>query len=245
MFGFGAGQMYFTRTDVANSTPRKIGVLQDIQLDFSGEIKELYGQFQFPVDVARGKVKLEGKVKMAQISGVVFNEAYFGATATTGTLNTATETSAVPAATPFTIVVPNITGFSDLGVRYHNTQFPLKLVASAPATGEYSIAPGTGTYTFAAADEGVAIDIDYSYTGTAGGMVIPITNQLMGFAPRFSVVATQQFEGKQWTLALNACVSSKLSLPTKIDDYVINEMDFSAFADASGSIGALTINDLL
>jgi hypothetical protein len=34
-----------------------------------------------------------------------------------------------------------------------------------------------------------------------------------------------------------------LSLPTKTDDYEIQEFDFSAFADATGAIGTLSVNE--
>ena len=41
-------------------------------------------------------------------------------------------------------------------------------------------------------------------------------------------------------LRLNACTATKLSMPTKIDDWTISEFDFTAFADASGTIGYLS-----
>jgi hypothetical protein len=41
-------------------------------------------------------------------------------------------------------------------------------------------------------------------------------------------------------LRLNACTADKLSLPTKIDDWTILQLDFQAFADASGTIGYLS-----
>jgi hypothetical protein len=41
-------------------------------------------------------------------------------------------------------------------------------------------------------------------------------------------------------LRLNACTADKLSLPTKIDDWTILQLDFQAFADAAGTIGYLS-----
>ena len=38
------------------------------------------------------------------------------------------------------------------------------------------------------------------------------------------------------SLKLNACTSSKLSLQTKLEDFVIPELDFSCFADATGTV---------
>ena len=63
-----------------------------------------------------------------------------------------------------------------------------------------------------------------------------LTNQLMGFTPTFKATfyttKTTQSVPAGLALVLNACTATKLSLPTKIDDYEIQEFDFSAFADA-------------
>jgi hypothetical protein len=49
-------------------------------------------------------------------------------------------------------------------------------------------------------------------------------------------------EGKFVTLVLYSCVSSKLTLPLKQDNYTIPEIDFSAQDNGSGSIGFLSIS---
>jgi hypothetical protein len=68
---FGSGALWGERTDVTGSGigPRQFGVLQDIQIDFDWTDKELYGQLQFPVAIARGQGKISGKAKFAQIIG--------------------------------------------------------------------------------------------------------------------------------------------------------------------------------
>ena len=76
-FAFGGGALYAVRTDIPNATPTKFGALQDVQLDFSGDLKELYGQGQFALALARGKAKIEGKAKFAQINGAIFNNLFF------------------------------------------------------------------------------------------------------------------------------------------------------------------------
>ena len=60
---FGSGAVWGERTDVTGSGigPRQFGVLQDIQIDFNWSDKELYGQLQFPVAIARGQGKITGK----------------------------------------------------------------------------------------------------------------------------------------------------------------------------------------
>ena len=55
---FGAGLVYATPVSgnlPVNPTPQEVGVIQDVSLDISGDIKSLYGQFQWAVDAAIGK----------------------------------------------------------------------------------------------------------------------------------------------------------------------------------------------
>ncbi|MFH4180992.1 hypothetical protein WDA55_23325, partial [Acinetobacter baumannii] len=63
----------------------------------------------------------------------------------------------IPAGGTVTPVVPNSGTFvKDLGVT-DAIAIPLKRVASAPATGQYSVDAATGAYTFAAADVGKTV----------------------------------------------------------------------------------------
>ena len=79
---FGSGAVWGERTDVIGSGigPRQFGVLQDIQIDFDWSDKELYGQLQFPVAIARGQGKITGKAKFAQILGLLYSDIFFGVT---------------------------------------------------------------------------------------------------------------------------------------------------------------------
>ena len=102
-------------------------------------------------------------------------------------------------------------------------------------------------YTFAAADANAAVAISYLYTIASAGKKLVLTNQFMGYTPTFEATfyTTKTTQGTPAGLALvlNACTASKLSLPTKTDDYEIQEFDFSAFADATGAIGTLSVNE--
>jgi hypothetical protein len=42
-------------------------------------------------------------------------------------------------------------------------------------------------------------------------------------------------------MKLNNCVSSKLSLPFKNEDFAIQEFDFTALADSGGTIGTFGV----
>ena len=86
--------------------------------------------------------------------------------------------------------------------------------------------------------------VSYLYTISSSGKKLVLTNQFMGYTPTFKATfyTTKTTGGAPAGLALvlNACIASKLSLPTKTDDYEIQEFDFSAFADATGTIGTLS-----
>lgn len=104
VYSFGAGTLFGTRSDIANSTPVKFGAVQDVSIEFNFSVKELYGQFQFPLAVGRGTGKVQGKAKFAQINGLTFNSLFFGLSQSSGQLSTSlTEAQTVPASTPFTV----------------------------------------------------------------------------------------------------------------------------------------------
>jgi len=238
---FGTGQIY--GTPVGGGAPLRIGALQDASIDFSGDIKQLYGQYQYPLDVARGKTKIEGKVGTANIDVNAYNQLYFGETLTTGSelKQVTNEAVTVPAATPFTAAVANgATFYMDLGVaKIDGTQF--KQVTADPEAGEYSVDPATGTYTFAEADASANLIVTYIYTAaTAGSGSVTINNQLMGNTPKFQMVFSQTYNGKQFTLVLFSCTSDKLSLPLKQDDYTMPEVSFQAQANDANEIGIIS-----
>ena len=236
-FGFGSGLLYTTRTDIATQGPIRFGAFQDLQLSFSGEIKELFGQNQFALDVARGKVKIEGKAKLAQISAPIANAVFFGGTIAPGqTLSVYQEAGTVPAASTYTITVTNAAHFAgDLGVHYLATGLPFTLVSSVTASGQYSVNATTGVYTFFSGDASAAVLIDYTYTASVSGFTMQSGNPLMGNTPKFSATFTQQYGGNQLTITMPYCVGSKFTMPTKIDDYVMEEFDFQAFSGAGGN----------
>lgn len=236
MYSFGSGVLIGTRSDIANATPVNFGLVQDVTIDQSASIKEIYGQYQYPLAAARGTIKTTGKAKVARISGLAFANLYYGLTPSSGQLATAfAEASSVPATSPYTVTVANsVTFANDAGVVYAASGLPLTKVASNPAAGQYSVA--SGVYTFAAADEGKAVLLTYSYTIASTGQKIAVSNQLIGTTPTFQALFYTTFQGQAVTLQLNNCVSSKLSFGTKLEDFVMPEFDFACFADTSGNV---------
>ena len=114
-----------------------------------------------------------------------------------------------------------------------------KVVAASPATGQYSVA--SGVYTFAAADTLKAVLISYEYSAATGGEVWTMSNDLMGFTPSFTLMLQNGYDGRTMVCKLNRCVSGKLSVPLKSDDFAIYDFEAEAFADAAGSLGYICL----
>ena len=140
-------------------------------------------------------------------------------------------------ATPFQLT-PTLPGsgtwLNDLGVR-NTSGTNYTRVASAPVTGQYSVS--AGVYTFAAADTGLALLISSEYSAATGGIIVPMTNQLMGYSPSFSVILYNDSKASKLALKLTNCQSDKLSLPFKNEDFVVADFGFFALDDGTGSAG--------
>lgn len=234
-FGFGSGSAWGVDSG-ANPTPGRYDILQEGTVDFSFSNKPLVGEYQFPVSVGRGSAKITGKIKWGRLQGRAINSLFFGATKAAGQTSVSKDETGTIPGSPFQITVANsATWVTDLGVRNATTLIPLVRVASAPATGQYSVA--AGIYTFAAADTTLPMLISYVYTIAGTGESITIANPLIGAAPNFKNVLTQNYNSQRQTLVLNACVASKLSGGTKTEDFFAPEMDYDAMADASNNVG--------
>jgi hypothetical protein len=243
---------------IVNPTPARLGELQDMQIDFDSSLSELYGAYQMPLAVGRKPSKVTVKAKFARWDASALNFLYFGEPSmpVTGGATQVTiahdEGPTLIPTTPFNITVVNATGgIVDLGVRFGSAAGALAgtrltNVASAPTTGQYSYVAATGVYTFAAADNvsGYNVLIDYSYSTTGSTFkTIQIANHLLGAAPQFIVYgkATYGATTQKIGFRFNQCVASKLSLPTKLDNFTIGDFEFGCFADGGLQIGAITL----
>lgn len=250
MIQFGAGKLIAVPTadalgnPIAIPTPVAVAVLQDVSVDFDFETKTLHGEKQFAVAVARGKAKIGWKAKAGDFNGGLLGSLFMGATASASRKGAVVdEAKIIPAAAgPYTITIaPPASGVfaADMGVYNATTGAPMTRVASAPATGQYSLVVATGVYTFAAADASVPVLISYEYTiaSSVGSELFNISNNLMGYTPTFSALFYTPYAGKTMVLKLNSNVLGKLSLPRKNDDFTLTDMDAESFADASGNVG--------
>ena len=239
MDAFGPGILKVTRTDVANSTPIDLGFAQELAIDFAGTIKELYGNLQLPLDAARGTIKVNAKAKAAVISGTAWNNLFFGNsfTANASILWAVNENHAGATS----VTATQAANYSaDLGVTYAATGLPLIKVASGPATGQYSVNVGTGVYTFAAGDVGVAggLNLTYSYTTTTG-QTLTLANQLIGSAPIFQLDYYTTRNNLPLIATFYQGQASKLGMAFKLEDFLMPEFELSLFANAAGNLGKL------
>jgi hypothetical protein len=242
--GFGSGCVWGTATydgygnAITSPTAVLLGVLQDASIDIGYDVKLLSGTAQFPVAAGRGKGKITGKAKFGQFNGLAINSLFFGQTMTSAILSDVNDTTgAIIPGTPFTIT-PTIPGAgtwgTDLGVRDSNG-IPMTRVASGPTTGQYSVS--AGAYVFASADTGKTVFISFQYSATSTvAKTSTVMNLPMGNAPTFRCDFFNSFGGKGITLSLFACMSNKLHLATKADDFLIPEFDFEAYADPAGRV---------
>jgi hypothetical protein len=229
-YNFGVGQLFIVPPG-ANPTPVNVGTLKDVSLDISRDVKELIGAYAFAEDVALGKGKISGKAKSGRIQGGLIAAILAGSATTTGQTAAANnELSTIPT-TPYQVTALNGATFvQDGGVYDYTAGKWLTCIASAPASGQYSVS-AAGVYTFAAADTTHQVGLYYTYTMVTGNKVA-LTNQLMGAATIFQLNVFNTYKGGQFGYTLYAVVMPKLSLAGKQDDYTEVDIEFQGFADS-------------
>lgn len=238
---FGSGDAFATPTGgnlPLDPTPQHIGVIQDAKVTFSGDIKSLFGQQQWAVDSAVGKRSIKGTINFAQLSNQFLNQLFFADSIASGIVQTTAfpgEAHAIPASTPYTVIIaPPSSGtfVADQGVVDATTGKTYVLIPTGtPTTGQYTVA--SGTYTFAAADAGKAILINYTYTATTTGTTLTVSNHLMGYGPIVSLNLVFPYDGIGIGMSLPNVRLGKIDFGTKIDDYAMLSTDFEAFAGAT------------
>lgn len=246
MFNFGSGRAFINPIGgnlATNPTPTEGLTLQDLSLDISQELVEQRGQYKFPDDVAPGDMKISGKLVIGRWDIDMFNQIMFGDVRAIGSkIVSANETHSIPATTPFTIAVSSTVFGTDLGVLYvgnppAGNQIKLDRVATSPATGQYAVS--AGTYTFAAADEGLGVQISYQYSpASPAGFTVQANQQLMGYGPVSEIYFQMPYNSNSAGLAsiihLTQVRFSKLSAPIKRKGYTDVELDFMAYANTAG-----------
>jgi len=228
-----------------NPTPVKPYTIASLEIDQSADTKELRGQSQFPDDTARSDIKSTFKFSMGRTDYFLLNQAVYADVTTTGGISVSPNEAHTIPTTPFQVTVaPPSSGVfsSDLGVQLASLG-NLTKVASGPTTGQYSVDPATGIYTFAAADVGLHVLISYSYTLTAGN-TYQLNNQVQGYSPQIEFWAVETYS--KASAGTNAVVPSvvriyaakigKVSFPYKRNDYKMVDIEGGYFASANGRV---------
>lgn len=243
---FGSGVLFGIPNSgnlAANPTPSKLGLLQEFSVDFKGDLKKLFGQFQFAAATARGKIEVSCKAKIAVFDIQSLNQLYFGQSVTQASITKVADSEAdtVPAVTSFTITVSNAATFvDDLGVVDATTGLPFQEVATLTAVGQYQVNVSTGVYTFFSGDASRHVQISYTYTATTPGTsTLALSNQLMGYAPQFKAVAYNNFRGEYLGIQLNQCTMGQFQLASKLEDFWMYDITFDANCDASNNLGKI------
>jgi hypothetical protein len=246
-YGFGSGSL-FGISQVGGSTPVKFGALQEVSIEVSFSAKELIGGYQYPLAVGRSKAKITGKAKMAQLRTDVFNSLFFGLAAASYKINTVVEESVLVESGGVygTATVAKAGTFVlDLGVVSSALLLPLVRTPSIlPSTGEYYTSFGSpGVYRLNSDEVGERLLISYTYQDLAvPDHTMRVTNRPIGESPTFMVTLNNATQGKDLTLTLNRCLSTKLSLPIKLEDFIIPEFDFEVMtSDATNLLGELSL----
>ena len=242
-YAFGSGTLYGRRTDAIPATPVKFGALQGVTVDFAFSIKELYGRKQFPVALGRGTGKITGKAQFGKFNAQAFNDLFFGETSVATGSQVTVDAEAATVTANIVTVTGNATFLRDLGVVLASDQSIYARVTASPTGLQYSVNESTGVYTFNSSQNNVAVRVSYQKTDAANGKLVTLTNQDLGAAPLFLVVLAETFKSKKLTLTLNQCMSSKMSMATKLEDFVIPDFDFSALADGADEIGKLSLDE--
>ena len=77
MFVFGSGVLTGTQLNVPTPTPINFGLVQKVSVDTSVSVKELYGQYAFPIAVGSGTRKVTCKASLARFSGQALGRLFY------------------------------------------------------------------------------------------------------------------------------------------------------------------------
>lgn len=240
---FGSGVVFakpVAGNEPTDPTPYRVPILQDVTVDFKGELKKLWGQYQVALAVARGKVNVDIKGKFAAFDPNMLNQLYFAQNAVPGydvivdgEEHTVTGNVVTATHTPLT---------DDWGVTNEATgeqYMNVGNVDSITGGAQYALNTTSGLYTFDNSEDTAVLKVSYTYNQNTTGTTIQITNELMGYAPELAFLLYNTFRGKYLALRLNSVTLGGVTLPTKLDDFWISDFDGTATADVSNNVGKL------
>lgn len=246
---FGTGLLYSTPNAgnlATNPTPVRL-LLQEVSLEFKGDLKKLFTQYQFPIATARGKIDVTGKAKIVNYDPDPINQLFWAQSAVAGIQIVVdqeidTPTTGATGAPNVTVASGGATFAQDNGVVYSGGtkagQMLLKVAAIGSGVGVY-VVNATGNYLFSSADNNIAMAISYTFTNVTRGKTISMVNQVMGFAPVCAVDVWSNFRGKLLGLRMNSVTFGSWTYPSKLEDFWVSDVNFECNTDASNNLGSI------
>jgi hypothetical protein len=244
IFGSGTGILTpYATNGPANPTPLQLPVLQELSIDFSADMAELYGQDQFAYALARTKTKIDCKAKVGAIYAALLSDLFFGATLSNAS-QTLFQLQEINTVTSHACTVANGAHFiADCGVINGTTGIPYRAVAATPAVGQYTVNSTTGAYAFNTADTISVANITYTYSAATQGQSATISNKPMGAMPTFDFKYMNNQFGPNLFLEFFLAISKKISLPNKNTEFDMVDFDFSCFSQQTGNVFTLSMDE--
>lgn len=235
-----ANNIYFHTAEVylkpskTNPTPRKVAVIQDVSIEIKRDLKELYGEERYAVDVASGNESIGGKYKSGEFDPSWLSENFLGANRTTGTLELVRREPGT--VTTGAVTVAGAADFSeDYGVVDADGE-PLTRVAATPAVGQYAVDEGTGIYTFNSGANGSTLYFNY-LKEVEDGETYTVNNSLAGDSVYCSLFLFKTSRtGKQFGLRLANATFESASFGFKLNEHTMPEGSFKGFANSAGKV---------
>lgn len=246
-FVFGSGAFFLKLSTGDHYVRVGVAALQEVTINLGEvDIKELYGANRYPVDIRTGKGKITGGAKHADwradllslILGIAAADQATGQRGLQlgedGVVTGASVTVAPGAGNTYAEDVQVM--FVDAGTGTSTLNAGDVLANNVGvAAGQYSVDPATGIYTFNAAEEGANVKITYIYTSTSGKK-LTWRNVNIGTTPVCGGIFRGIRDDKQILLELLNVVPYGAKSGSKIDDWMMLDHSFSAFADANSDI---------
>lgn len=231
----------------ANPTPIPFGLLGGSDVEINQDKVALRGQYKAPVDFGDGNLDVKLKTDFMDIRASTLAAVISGTSTATGSKILSPGESFTIPTTPFQVTVAQGATFSEnAGVWDVTAQKWLDVVASAPATGQYSFS-GAGVYTFAAADVAHVVVIYYVFTSASIGKTVTVPNIIMGPSTSFLVrvynIYTSGGVTKPFGLELPQVHFPKLTLSGKIANWMQHNIEGQCSADVGQNLVKAYLGD--
>ena len=235
------GSGYLALRD-ANLNAYPCGVLQDVSLDMTSDVKELMGSNKVAFLTAEVGRKYKLTAKFAQFNSALVG-AVMGGTVASGAKYVATVTKTCSSQT-FTVVTGDVgtpAGWAfvnDLGLQYSVTGQPLKYNSATLAAGEYKNT--AAAYTLHTSDATAVCNVSFIYSATPGETT-SVSNSAIGLSTYFSVYlfqATTQADSTVRKIGwyFPAVLLPSLKMDFKNTDFAVQSIDLNVFANSAGLI---------